>query len=69
MENKKHSETKVSELPSCDFCDLAAEYDGKTRSGPWAYMCETCFIFCGVGLGLGRGQKLVVVAPEEEVTA
>lgn len=24
----------------CDFCELVAQYDGKTKLGPWAYMCE-----------------------------
>lgn len=26
--------------PKCDFCDKEAIYDGKTKLGPWAYMCE-----------------------------
>ncbi len=49
---------KVRRLPLCDFCfgeDLcAARYDGKTKQGPWANMCD------GVGLGTGRGQKLLL---------
>ena len=57
-----------STLPACDFCKMAgvtpanpAAYDGKTRSGPWAYMCARHFKINGVGLGEGRGQKLVLV--------
>ena len=42
----------------CDFCDAEAKYDGKTTYGPWAYMCEKHFRTVGVGLGLGKGQKL-----------
>jgi len=42
----------------CDFCGKEAEYDGKTKFGPWAYMCKICFTKNGIGLGLGRGQKL-----------
>lgn len=42
----------------CDFCGKEAEYDGKTKFGPWAYMCQQCFARYGIGLGLGRGQKL-----------
>lgn len=26
--------------PSCDFCPESGIYDGKTRMGPWANMCE-----------------------------
>ena len=59
-----HTEVKVAEIPGCDFCARSgvqrkAGYDGKSRLGPWAYMCETCFDKYGVGLGLGRGQRLV----------
>ena len=38
-----------------------AEYDGRTISGPWAYMCEECFVRFGVGLGTGKGQRLVIM--------
>lgn len=54
-----HTQVKVSSLPKCDFCGKTAGYDGKTTHGPWANMCEDCFGQHGVGLGLGRGQKLV----------
>lgn len=27
----------------CDFCNAAAIVDGKTRMGPWAYMCQMHF--------------------------
>lgn len=33
--------------PKCDFCGQTAAYDGKTIHGPWAYMCDTCFIMYG----------------------
>ncbi len=43
----------------CDICKVRPpKYDGKTRMGPWAYMCEKCFKAYGVGLGLGKGQVL-----------
>jgi len=52
---------KVSELPICDFCELKAEYDGKTKlRGAWANMCINHFIEAGVGLGLGKGQRLIL---------
>lgn len=59
--------TKVSlpRYPNCDLCGSAgatvqAKYDGKTTMGPWAYMCEKHFKKYGVGLGLGKGQELIV---------
>lgn len=46
----------------CDICHGAtAYYDGKTRFGAWANMCPDCFGVVGMGLGLGRGQRLVYV--------
>ena len=59
--------TTVTTLPACDICSpdttptgrREAAYDGKTHNGPWAYMCHTHFGTHGVGLGLGRGQRLV----------
>lgn len=50
---------------NCDFCktdgkEVEAKYDGKTVHGPWAYMCEEHFGAMGVGLGTGRGQRLIV---------
>ena len=50
----------------CDFCDRPAEYDGKTRDGPWAYMCERDFKIHGIGLGTGMGQRLIQKAPREK---
>ena len=60
-----HTEVKVSKLPDCDFCSkeghkVPARYDGKTTFGPWANMCQAHFAIYGIGLGLGRGQRLVV---------
>ena len=57
----------VAKRPSCDIHkyrlgveDVPAEFDGKTKDGPWANMCAVCFVKYGVGLGTGRGQRLVV---------
>lgn len=30
-------------IRTCDFCKLPAKYDGKTKLGPWAFMCEKHF--------------------------
>jgi len=58
--------------PVCDFCSTDAFdrliegkkdavmdtfVDGKTKMGPWALMCESCFSKYGVGLGTGLGQR------------
>lgn len=62
------TEARVTTLPDCDIHravrseNVAAEYDGATIMGPWAYMCGECFHGYGVGLGTGRGQRLILVA-------
>ena len=54
-------ETKVLTLPDCDFHPgVKAAYDGRTRMGPWANMCPNCMVDYGLGVGLGRGQLLVL---------
>ncbi len=59
---------KVLRLPNCDLCPptiKAAHYDGATSMGPWAYMCDEHFQQYGVGLGTGRGQRLITEDREE----
>lgn len=53
---------KVTRLPKCDMCKdgTLAAYDGKTYQGPWANMCDIHFLLEGVGVGTGRGQKLIL---------
>jgi len=59
-------EVTVSTRPDCDIHKhhygkiVPATHDGATAMGPWAYMCEPCFDNYGVGLGLGKGQRLIV---------
>ena len=69
-------QVEVTELPPCDFCmeddptakpfalrpvgKVDALYDGKTKFGPWANMCQEDFDKYGVGLGTGKGQRLVL---------
>lgn len=57
MSNKRWN---GSPNPGCDICgdgDLQDFIDGKTTQGPWAVMCEGCFILHGTGLGTGFGQR------------
>jgi len=59
--NKNNEEVEVSHIPKCDICgEVDAQYDGKTTSGPWANMCGSCFSHHGVGVGLGKGQRLIL---------
>lgn len=66
-------EVIVATIPDCDLCQLIvgprspAAYDGKTTlgHGPWAYMCEEHFRDFGVGLGTGRGQRLLLAETSE----
>lgn len=49
---------------TCDICqkqDLKEYVDGKTKSGPWANMCCSCYKIHGVGLGTGKGQHYVLI--------
>lgn len=50
---------RLTERP-CDFCGDAAEFDGRTVYGPWAYMCAYHFNKVGTGLGVGSGQPLPI---------
>ena len=61
------TEAYIAKLPDCQICEvedlqteIPAEYDGKTIMGPWANMCAAHFASHGVGLGTGKGQKLIV---------
>ena len=58
-ESELNSETKASKLPKCAFCGDIAYYDGMTRMGLIAYMCESHFAQYGIGLGHDKGQWLV----------
>jgi len=53
-------EVIVAEQPKCDFCSSKAEYDGKTRDGPWANMCEYHFRLNGIGLGVSNFPPLFI---------
>lgn len=57
----KHTTTVVSAYPRCDFhANRLAAYDAKTVHGPWANLCTSCFMERGIGVGLGKGQRLVL---------
>ena len=55
---------QMKNIPECDIHKyedgeegVPAAYDGKTKFGPWANMCEKHFKTHGVGLGTGKGQR------------
>lgn len=58
---KDKTEVKMFKIPKCDICGTEAAYDGKTTAGPWAYMCEYDFTMYGVGLGTGKGQRMILI--------
>ena len=64
--SKSHTEVTVLVLPKCDFCkqngiDRDAVYDAKVSiATSWANMCQGHYGLYGIGLGLGKGQKLVL---------
>lgn len=61
MTKRAHTETEVIYLPNCDMCQTAlARYDARTCWGSWANLCTACFGQYGAGLGLGKGQRLVL---------
>lgn len=72
--NQPHTQTVVEELPLCDFCkqdgiDREAKFDGKLNFGTsWANMCTAHFNRFGIGLGLGKGQRLMKHVPMETDT-
>ena len=81
MSNGKLTYTNVDSLPNCDFGgtgnaraefhdnaeSVPARYDGATYDmGRWAYMCEAHFKAIGIGLGVGKGQKLILKNSDED---
>lgn len=53
-------EVEVYEKPLCNICNEPAEYDAMTKYGNWAYLCERHYEKLGIGLGLGKGQRLIL---------
>lgn len=72
VDKSDHTSVEVRSLPQCDFCGTEgkvalAVFDGATTGGPWANMCERHYRIHGVGLGLGRGQKLILKKSEPKM--
>lgn len=46
----EHKPTPKQISHKCDFCKSVALYDGKTKMGPWAFMCREHFdrYHCGL---------------------
>ena len=71
-DEKPLDDVKVPVLPRCDIhwyernqTEVPAAVDGKTKAGPWANMCSSCHLTHGVGLGLGKGQRLILIQPAD----
>lgn len=54
---------KKESIPvKCQICfSHKPEYDCLTIMGIWGYTCQKCFDKYGVGLGKGKGQKLIII--------
>ena len=61
-------EVVISKPRTCDMagCEKKAEYDAKTIYGPWGNLCQDHFDAIGIGLGTGKGQRLIVKEPTDE---
>jgi len=57
---------RVPRIPSCDirWCSRDAVVDARTVYGFWGYLCYPHFMSLGVGLGIGKGQVLVLDSEE-----
>lgn len=58
-----HTTVEVQDISLCQFRHTEptlATVDGKTTMGPWAFMCDAHHNQYGVGLGEGKGQRLIV---------
>lgn len=71
----REEERERTNLPFfCDLCCskgmnlVVAEYDAKSKYGPWAYMCESCFKEYGIGLGIGKGFKIIKEKKMDDTT-
>jgi hypothetical protein len=66
LARRRGAVARVSRIPSCDIrgCSRDAVVDGKTVHGFWGYLCYVHFMSLGVGLGIGKGQVLVLESEE-----
>ena len=52
----------------CDYCartlnNCGLAWDAKSTCGGWGWMCPSCFNDLGVGEGIGRGQRYMLLTP------
>lgn len=65
-QHKNWTKSKTASQKECDICKhvyghkvgAPAVVDGKSKMGPWAFMCEDHFFSHGLGLGPGVGQRI-----------
>jgi len=66
-----HTSVIVQSIPDCDVCKqegktTPAYADASLTIGSWGYVCVSHFNLYGKGLGLGRGQRLLLDGAKPE---
>lgn len=64
-----HEAVMVPKFPTCDICTYVekreparpAQYDCATHMGSWANICAAHYHAYAKGLGLGRGQRMILI--------
>jgi hypothetical protein len=53
---------RVVKFPKCAIrgCRAESHFDGKTKMGDWATMCDKHFLEFGIGVGSGKGNRLTL---------
>lgn len=59
------STIEIAECQFCHYLDNHMMLDGKTKYGPWAYMCPRCFQ--NHGITMTKGLATVWFPVEEQV--
>lgn len=59
---------QINELPKCNIpqCNKTADYDEKTRMGPWANLCKEHHKIYGVGIGSKLEKQVKIAAAKTD---
>ena len=58
-----HTTIEIEKYPDCDICHKPALYDANLGMG-WGNVCQVHFNQFGCTIGLGKGQKYIIVGGE-----